>query len=132
MRKIFLLLWILGGILGWPLSSLASHGGSTIDQIKSATQYPGCQGEKLLNDLLRADYHAALSQYYMNREKAGFMALERFELALTRAIGDIRVVARIKDFKERQIEALKIFKNWQQAFARAMIKNTLEKPPEKK
>jgi hypothetical protein len=110
--------------LSLPARTQAVVESSTIQQ---ATQYPGCQTEKLLNDLLRADYHAALSKYYQHREKAGFMALERFELALTRAIGDIRTIAYIKDLKERQSEALKVSKNWQQAFERAMVKNTLDK-----
>jgi hypothetical protein len=107
--------------LSFPLLSRADAKPSPVHH---ATQYPGCQTEKLLNDLLRGDYHAALSKYYRNREKAGFMALERFELALTRAIGDIRTVAYIKDLKERQVEALKISTNWRQAFERAMVKNT--------
>jgi hypothetical protein len=81
-----------------------------------------------LNDLLRADYHAALSKYYRNREKGGFMALERFQLALTRAIGDIRTVAYMKDTTTRQAEALKISNNWPQAFERAMIKNPPKSP----
>lgn len=92
-------------------------------QIKNAVQYPGCQAEKELTDLLRADYHAHLSTYYQNREKAGFMALERFELALTRAIGDIRDLAYIKDTPLRLQKALDAYHNWTLAFKRAQIKS---------
>ena len=95
--------------------------------VERAVTYPGAQTEKYLNDLARSDYHAYLAEYYKNREDAGFMALERFELALTRAIGDIRLAAYIKENKKRTKEALRIFHNWQAAFARAKVKNTLEK-----
>ena len=101
----------------------------TPDQVVNAAQYPGQQAEKALNDLLMADYHAALSTYYLNREKAGFMALERFELALQRAIGDIRIAAYIKDIDKRASQVKETFQNWQAAFKRAQIRNI---PLEKK
>lgn len=95
--------------------------------ILESIQYPGQQAEKKLNDLLMADYHQALATYYQNRDKAGFMALERFELALQRAIGDIRMTVYIKDTNTRRSKVLEAFQNWRQAFKRAQIKNTLEK-----
>lgn len=83
--------------------------------------------EKTLNDLIRSDYHAALSLYYQNREQAGFMALERFELALGRGIGDIRELSSIKELDQRQKKALEAYESWNAAFKRAREKNTLEK-----
>jgi hypothetical protein len=103
----------------------STHAFSNIppDQILSAVKYPGCQMEKKLNDLLRADYHEALALYYQNREQAGFMALERFELALQRGIGDIRELSFIKELDRRQQKSLEVAKNWQAAFKRAREKS---------
>lgn len=109
--------------------SLASfgHAHTTADQVLGASQYSGGQMEKKMNDFLRSDYHEALSLYYANRDQGGFMALERFELALQRGVGDIREASSIKDKKLRQDKALEASLSWQQAFRRACEKNTLEK-----
>lgn len=94
-----------------------------VDNIKKASLYSGPKTEKKLNDLLRSDYYKYLSDYYLKKEEAGFMALERFDLALTRAIGDIRIVSEIKDTSQRQQLAIEAFNNWTAAFGRAQIKN---------
>jgi len=95
----------------------------TKDQILAAAEHAGHQAEKKLKDLLRADYHTALGLYYLSREKAGFMALERFELALERALGDIREAAYIKEKEKRFEQLLTAFQNWQNAFYRARFRD---------
>lgn len=91
-------------------------------EIYGAVAYPGEAAEVKLKDLLRADYHQGKAHYYLNREKAGFMALERFDLALERGIGDIREVAYIKEDGVRTKRAVQIAMNWKNAFERAQHK----------
>lgn len=95
----------------------------TKDLIQKSVLYPGPKTERKLNDLLRSDYHKHLSTYYLNKKEAGFMAQERFEMALTRAIGDIRVLSQIKETQKRQQLALEAFNNWTAGFKRAQISN---------
>ena len=94
----------------------------TEEEILKASRYAGAEAECTLNDLLKSDYHCFLSLYYKNKKEAGFMALERFNLALRRAIGDLRAAAHIKDSNLREREVLKAFHNWQQAFSIALVK----------
>jgi len=104
-------------------SSPAAADRVNIENIKNASLYPGPKTEKKLNDLLRSDYHQYLSEYYIKKEQAGFMALERFELALTRAVGDIRILSEIKDLTKRQSLAVQAFNNWTAGFKRAQVSN---------
>lgn len=98
----------------------------TDSMVIEAVKYPGVQAETHLKNLLRADFHQAQGRYYLNRDKAGFMAQERFLFALEQAIGDIRIAAYINDDGVRQTKTLQLFKNWQQAFKRAQVKNAPE------
>lgn len=101
-----------------------SCGFSTQEDIAYAVQYAGAPAEKKMKDLLKADYHLAQAHYYRNREKAGFMALERFELAHDRALGDIRELIHIKDDLDRQQKALDAHRSWIGGFQRARFKDT--------
>ncbi len=104
-------------------SSPAAADRVNTEKIKNASLYSGPKTEKKLNDLLRSDYHQYLSEYYLKKETAGFMALERFELALTRAIGDIRILSEVKDLAKRQKLAIEAFNNWTAGFKRAQVSN---------
>ncbi len=95
--------------------------------VVNAVRYPGVQAETTLKNLLRADFHQAQARYYLNRDKAGFMAQERFLFGLEQAIGDIRTVAYLDNDIARRDEAFKLYKNWQQAFRRAQVKNAPER-----
>ena len=95
----------------------------TSQHIKEAVQYPGPNAEKKLKDLLKADFHHAQARYYLNREKSGFMAKERFELAHDRALGDIRLLSAEKDDTLRQEKALHAWQSWLGGFKRARIKD---------
>jgi alpha-mannosidase len=96
--------------------------------IEGAVKYPGPQTEKKLKDLLKADFHYAQAFYYLNREKAGFMAHERFELAHDRAIGDIRELSKINDDDKRRAKAIEARTSWLGGFERACIQ---DKPKDK-
>lgn len=85
------------------------------------------KAEKKLKDLLRADYHQALAFYYLGREKSGFMALERCDLAFERAIGDIREGVLTEDEEARKKKILTAFHNWQRSLQKARFKNIPEK-----
>ena len=100
----------------FPLESVS---GVTPEEISEAVRYPGAETERRLLDLLWADFYLAQAAYYKNKSQSGFMALERFHLALERAIGDIREVAHIPSDPDRSAAALKAHQNWHQAFLRA-------------
>jgi hypothetical protein len=117
-KKIFLLSLLIINAFSCP-----SFSDVTKEMIKENAQYSGLKTEKKLNDLLRSDYYQQLSTYYLNKKDAGFMALERFELAFIRAIGDIRILSQEKDNTKRQELAIEAFNNWTTAFKRAQIKN---------
>jgi hypothetical protein len=99
----------------------------TIEEIQLSAAYPGPQTEKKLKDLAKADYHYGKALYYKNQQKTGFIALERFELALERAIGDLREAAYILDESMRKAKVTQIFYNWQNAFFKR-ANNSVVKP----
>ncbi len=96
---------------------------STPERIKEAVEYSGVSAEKKMKDLLKADLHYAQALYYLNREKAGFMAQERFELAHDRAIADIRDLSLIKEDNARMQKALEARQSWLGGFKRAQFKD---------
>lgn len=98
----------------------------SVDMVEEAAKYPGVETEQRLKDLLRSDYHTGQAKYYLNRHKNGFMALERFNLTLERAIGDIREAAYIKDDEARREKVHALFANWQQGLRRPLAKNQPE------
>ncbi len=102
--------------------SLESKARVTPIEVQAAVRYHGPQTEERLNDLLKSDYHEAMSNYYFNRTNTGFVALERFDLALTRAIGDIRTVAYLPHPEERRARALHALTAWQRALQAAVQK----------
>lgn len=96
---------------------------STEALIQKAVQYAGKQAEKKLKDLLKADFHYAQALYYLDREKAGFMAQERFQLAHDHAIADIRELSSVSDDTERLKKALSARESWLGGFKRARFKD---------
>lgn len=96
---------------------------STETLIQKAVQYAGKQAEKKLKDLLKADFHYAQALYYLDREKAGFMAQERFQLAHDHAIADIRELSTISDDAKRLKKALAARDSWLGGFKRARFKD---------
>lgn len=118
--------WIrrAGIILLWGSAhSSVIMGEVTKSEVIEAVRHAGAETERRLLDLLMSDFYAGLSAYYKNKGQNGFMALERFQFALERAIGDIRETAHLVDDKERHAAVLKIHQNWQQAFGRAPLPN---------
>jgi|GEM_PF-2793909 len=93
--------------------------------VLAAVQYPGEECQRQLLYYVKSDYHGGLALYYAHPEKGGFMALERFDLALERAIGDIRELKNMKDDAARKEKAVLLFKNWKKAFERAPVAGEL-------